>query len=108
MPSRFQELSSTQLQTFPRSQTVFFLPVGPLEDHGPHLPFGLDPATAEKVSEQIAESIEKSMPGWKAILLPALPLGVEGNTHKSKITVRGHVLRDWLVDSCLSLSKEGF
>jgi len=108
MPLRFQDLTTTQLQTLPRSQTVFFMPVGPLEDHGPHLPLGLDALCAQKVSEQTANLIEKSMPGWSAILLPTLPLGIEGNTQKNKIFVRAHVLRDWLVDACLSLNKEGF
>jgi creatinine amidohydrolase len=92
----------------PRAQTVFFFPVGPLEDHGPHLPLGLDLIEATALCRLAAERLEREMPGWNAVLMPAAPLGIDSNTRQLALTVRAHVLRDWLVDACKGLTRAGF
>jgi creatinine amidohydrolase/Fe(II)-dependent formamide hydrolase-like protein len=40
--------------------------------------------------------------------MPAAPLGLDSNTQGLALTVRAHVLRDWLVDSCRGLMRAGF
>lgn len=37
--------------------SVVYLPVGPMEWHGPHLPLGTDPLNAEAVARRVAEKI---------------------------------------------------
>ena len=37
--------------------SVAYLPVGPLEWHGPHMPFGTDPLNAQAVARGVAERI---------------------------------------------------
>jgi creatinine amidohydrolase/Fe(II)-dependent formamide hydrolase-like protein len=101
-------LTSSQLLALPRAKTVFFFPVGPLEDHGPHLPIGMDVLEAQSLSRLAGERLEREMPGWIAILMPATPLGLDSNTQALALTVRPHVLRDWLVDSCRGLMRAGF
>src|SRR5262245_40865058 len=108
MPFEITRMTSVQLKTLVPSQTVFFFAVGPIEDHGPHLPLGLDLFEAQRLCQFTAESLEKEMPGWKAVLMPAAPLGVNSDTTETAITVRGHVLKDWIVDACRSLSRSGF
>ena len=108
MPLYFEKISSTQLESLSREKTAFFFPVGPLEDHGPHLPMGLDLLEAERIALLSAEKTEKEMTGWTVIIMPKAPLGIDSATSKIAITVRGHVLRDWLVDACLGLSRAGF
>jgi creatinine amidohydrolase len=108
VPLRLEELSSTQLSALPRKETVFFFPVGPLEDHGSHLPMGLHLLKSEKLALLAAERLEREKPGWKGVLMPRAPLGIDSVTTGGAITVRGHVLRDWLVDAALGLSREGF
>lgn len=49
--------------------SIFILPLGSLEQHGPHLPLGTDTYIAEEISMRVANSIENS------ILLPVLPYG---------------------------------
>ena len=39
---KIEELSAPQLDAFNRDKTLFILPVGTLEEHGPHLPIGMD------------------------------------------------------------------
>src|SRR4051812_27649026 len=101
-------LRRTELDALPKSQTVFFFGVGPLEDHGPHLRMGLDVAEAEWLCRSAAERLEKEKPGWVGVLMPSVPLGIDSDTTELAITVRPHVLRDWLVDACRSLRRAGF
>lgn len=108
MPLDFNRLTAKQIQELTRDQTVFFFSVGPLEDHGPHLPVGMDVTEAETLSRMAAERLERERPGWIGVIMPAAPLGISSNTSVVKITVRPYVLRDWLVDACLSLKKLGF
>ncbi|OFZ54918.1 MAG: hypothetical protein A2428_00610 [Bdellovibrionales bacterium RIFOXYC1_FULL_54_43] len=108
MPVQFVELSASRIQALPPRQTVFFFPVAPVEDHGPHLPVGLDLAEARALCLRTAERLEKEMPGWAGVIMPDAPLGVESNTKQLAITVRAHVLRDWLLDGCRSLKRAGF
>jgi len=108
MPLEFEKLSAQTLESLPSHQTVFFFSVGPLEEHGPHLPMGLDLLEAKKLCQMSAEKLETDLPGWIGILMPAAPLGVEANTQRLALTVRSHVLRDWLIDACRSLKRMGF
>ncbi len=108
MPIDLLKISASKLQSLPSSNTVFMFPVGPIEDHGPHLPVGLDLFEAREHCIKAGELIENKISGWTAIIMPTAPLGIDSNTLATTITVRPHVLRDWLVDSCRSLVKLGF
>jgi len=108
LPKKLGEICSRDLEALPRSQTVFYFPVGPLEDHGPHLPLGVDLREAEAVCFALATKLEKDLPGWVGVIMPTAPLGSETNTTMLSIYVRPHVLRDWLVDACIALTKRGF
>ena len=107
MPFEFSMLPGSRFHSLVREQTVFFFPVGPLEDHGPHLPMGLDLELATAYAFACGSEFEKKYPDWTAVVMPPAPLGIDANTCAA-VTVRGHVLRDWLVDSCRSLGKQGF
>ncbi len=104
----FERMTADELEALPRLQTVFLFPVGAPEDHGPHLAMGLDCAEAARLCRMTAERIEKDLPGWKAVLMPSAPLGVQNVTTAVALRVRAHVLRDWLVDACRSLERAGF
>jgi creatinine amidohydrolase len=108
MPLELAKISIFQLDSLSRSKTVFYFPVGPLEDHGPHLPLGLDLEEADRLCYLAAQHLEEEMPGWSGVIMPKAPLGIDSNTSRIAITVRPHVLRDWLVDACRSLRKAGF
>lgn len=108
MPFEFTKLNSAQILALPRDQSVFFFPVGPLEDHGPHLPVGLDLREAERLCRLAAERLEREKAGWVGIVMPAAPLGIDSTTTHLAITVRPHVLRDWLVDACRSMMRLKF
>jgi creatinine amidohydrolase len=108
MALEFIRLTSSQLLALPPERTAFFFPVGPLEDHGPHLPLGLDLLEATELCHRAGQRLESEMPGWRAVLMPAAPLAIDTNTKTLALGVRAHVLRDWLVDACQGLTRAGF
>jgi creatinine amidohydrolase len=66
-----------ELNTLP----LAYLPVGPLEWHGPHLPIGTDPLNAEKAAQLAAEATG-------GLIFPALYWGTERE--------RSEEVLDWL------------
>ena len=104
----FEKLKVTELLALPRDKTLFFFALGVHEDHGPHLPLGMDLLESSHLAHQAAERIEGEMAGWTAVLMPALPLSVNSSTTSLALTVRGHVVRDYLVDVCTNLGRNGF
>ena len=39
---KFEEISWKKIDALDRDKTIFFLPIAPMEEHGPHLPVGTD------------------------------------------------------------------
>lgn len=108
MPHELALLTADALRALPRDKTVFFFPVGPLEDHGPGLPMGMNLVEATGLCRRAAERLEKELPGWQGVIMPTAPLGVNADTSEAAIKVRAFVLRDWLVDACRSLGRLDF
>jgi creatinine amidohydrolase/Fe(II)-dependent formamide hydrolase-like protein len=108
MPVEFSSLSRSELEALPKQTTVFFFAVGPLEDHGNHLPMSLDLSEARWLCREAALRLEAEKSGWVGVLMPAAPLGIDSDTTGFALTVRAHVLRDWLVDACKALKRAGF
>ncbi|RLF30549.1 MAG: hypothetical protein DRJ99_02240, partial [Thermoplasmata archaeon] len=38
--TRFEELNWMEIDSLDRDKTIFFQPISPMEEHGPHLPVG--------------------------------------------------------------------
>lgn len=55
---------------------LLIVPLGSLEQHGPHLPLGTDTTIAEHVSRQLCRRARTR--GMSAVLAPALPYGASG------------------------------
>lgn len=54
-------------------RTVIVVPIGSVEEHGPHLPLGLDTFAAEVYAEEIAPHLEQQ--GFEVILAPSIYYG---------------------------------
>lgn len=77
---RFADLNTRDFAALHRNKTVVVVPGGILEEHGPYLPAGSDGIFNGRLTEDLAVEIPKR-PGWKALILPMIPLGagrVEG------------------------------
>ena len=105
---RLEEMSSPALDTLDRARTVIVLTVSPLEEHGPHLPVGVDAITARYFAETIGERLVAARPGWSVVLAPTLHLGSFTFDAVGTVSVRQRVVRDALVDYGASLARAGF
>ena len=54
-------------------RSVVLLPLGAVEQHGPHLPLAVDWLGAEELARRVAPHLERS--GWRPVLAPSLPYG---------------------------------
>jgi creatinine amidohydrolase len=105
---RLEELSMPALDALDRARTLVIVTVSPLEEHGPHLPLGVDAFTARHFAELIAGRVVAERPGWSAVLAPTLYLGSFTFEGVGTITVRQRVVRDVVVDYGGSLARAGF
>jgi creatinine amidohydrolase/Fe(II)-dependent formamide hydrolase-like protein len=104
----FAELTSFEVAMLPREKTVFFICTGSLVDKGPHLPMNATLLCARALAESTGRVILEQLPDHQIVFLPDLPLAVSSAASSLFLGVRGHVLRDALVDQCEALSRSGF
>jgi creatinine amidohydrolase len=100
-PSRLAALTSAELEA--RSERLVVVPVGAVEQHGPHLPLETDTLLATAV----AEAIVARTPG--TLLGPTLELGCSSH-HSSfagTLSLRTETFVGLLVDVCQSLARAG-
>src|SRR5207247_7229877 len=64
-------LEAARLARDPRS--VVLLPLGAIEQHGPHLPLLVDWLGAEELARRVAPHLRRG--GFRPIVLPGLPYG---------------------------------
>src|SRR5207244_9383425 len=81
--------------------------VSPLEEHGPHLPLGVDAMAARHFAESIAGRLVAARPGWTVVLAPTLHLGSFTFDAPGTVRVRERVVRDALVHYDTSLASAG-
>ena len=101
-------MSTPALDALDRARTVILLVVSPLEEHGPHLPLGVDAFAARHFAESMADRLVASRPGWTAVLAPTLHLGSFTFHATGTVTVRQRVVRDAVADYGDSLARAGF
>ncbi len=107
---QMEELSWKKIEDLNKEKTIFFLPISPLEEHGPHLPVGTDFLTAKDTATEAIKSLNKKNPELTYILLPAIPLGYcKFNTDfPGSISVSAKVVRDVIFSVGSSLARHGF
>jgi creatinine amidohydrolase len=103
-----EEMTAPALDALERARTVVILTVSPLEQHGPHLPVGVDALTAWHFARSIAGRLTAQRPGWSAVLAPPLYLGSFTFDSVGTVTVRQRAVRDVVVDYGAALARAGF
>jgi creatinine amidohydrolase len=89
-------------------RAVVILPLGAVEQHGPHLPLLVDWLGAEELARHVAPHLERA--GYRVILAPALPYGASplALTWPGTISLSRATLRRVIVDVVRSLARHGF
>jgi len=111
---RLAELNTEQTRELDKDRTIVPIPGGILEQHGPFLPSFTDGYRNERTTEELASAVV-ARPGWTALVLPTIPLGVGGANElgghfsfPGSYTVRSSTLRAVFVDLASELGEQGF
>jgi creatinine amidohydrolase len=85
------------------SNKTVLIPVGSLEQHGPHLPLGTDSIIAEELANKAGEIL--NIP-----VMPTIPIGFseEHKDFPGTVYVSESRLKDYIEDVCRSLADTGF
>jgi len=105
---RLEEMSTPALDALDRQRTLVIMAVSPLEQHGPHLPVGVDAFTAEYFARAVGERLVAARPGWAVVLAPTLHLGSFTFEAPGTVGVRQRVVRDAVVDYGEAFARHGF
>jgi creatinine amidohydrolase len=87
---RFELLRPEEILEEKRRFPVAYLPLGPLEWHGPHLPLGTDPLTAEAVARRVAEETG-------GVVMPTFFWGTERERDDRMLEYLGLPAGQWIV-----------
>jgi len=100
---KLADLHWPEVTRLEKESIVAVVPVGSMEQHGPHLPFQVDVF----ISSRLAEDVEKRIP--EILLLPPIWTGVSAHhmDFPGTITIRARVFMDLLHDICASLHHHG-
>lgn len=85
-----------------KSGKKIIIPLGSIEQHGPHLPISTDTIIAEYLANQLTKKIS-------SYVLPGIPYGVSFE-HRPffNISISNDVLSELLSQVCISLGENGF
>jgi creatinine amidohydrolase len=117
-PSRtlkLEELRFPQIDRLDRERTMFILPIGMLEEHGPHLPIGSDTFGVMFEADGVAQRISRQLPQWNVVMMPALQYGETGANeiggifvHPGTYGIRHATLRSLVADIGGQVAQNGF
>ena len=104
----FRDQSWPQLHEALERKTLLILPVGTIEEHGPHLPVDTDARIAEAYGQGLAEALHHEIP---LLLMDTIRYGYSMEIMKKwpgTIVVRSRVFMDYVFDVCRSVLEMGF
>ncbi|RUM88670.1 MAG: creatininase family protein [Thermodesulfatator sp.] len=100
---RMEEMTSPEVEALAREGVPVILPLGSVEEHGPHLPLATDLYTAYGVAELAAQR-------GRALVAPPVYYGLCRSTseHPGTVSLRGETLRALVLDLLKGFFKQGF
>lgn len=108
MIHNIEKLSYPQIEALDRKETVMIISVSPLEEHGPHLPIGVDAMDARFFAEYTAKMLVKEFPDYDVLLFPVIPLGTQVYKHIGSFFIKQHTLHDIVYQTGKSFALYGF
>jgi creatinine amidohydrolase/Fe(II)-dependent formamide hydrolase-like protein len=105
LPFIWGELTWPQAEKYLEHMDVAILPVGAIEQHGPHLPLDTDSFDAEYLAKQVAAACSKPRP----LVLPLIPYGVSyhHDGFKGTISINNDTLSNLVYEIGMSLAGNG-
>ena len=107
---KFEELNWKQIDGLDRNKTIFFLPINPMEEHGPHLPIGTDFLIARDAAVEAIKILNKKNPELTYVLMHPIPIGSceFATDFPGTISVSSKVVRDVVYSTGSYMASHGF
>ena len=105
--SEFEELNSENVRS-KAAASVLFLPVGTVEQHGPHLPLTVDIEIPARIAAAVAEKVSGYVAPAMVYGARSLPQSGGSPELPGTIRVRGSVLTEYLKDVISGYVSMGF
>ena len=112
---KLEELTWPQVDALDRERTLFILPVGMIEEHGPHLPVGADTLGVIYEADGASRRVSRALPAWNIVMMPPLHYGQGGANgvggrliHPGTYTIRESTLRSLVADLGGQLAQNRF
>jgi creatinine amidohydrolase len=112
---KLEELRWPQIDALDRAQTLFILPVGMIEQHGPHLPVGADTIGVTYEANETSMRVSRALPDWNVVMMPAVNYGQSGANqlgdmpiHPGTYAIRQSTLRSLVADLGGQVAQNGF
>ena len=101
----YNEMCWPEIKEVVKEKRVAILPVGAIENHGPHLPLDADTVIVEEVCKRAAKKMEKDV-----AVLPVVPYGLSVHhiDFPGTITIKVPTFTEYIQDICKSLAFHGF
>lgn len=105
---RLEELSWPQVEELPKETTALVMVLGPIEQHGPHLPLGTDIYVAQEMVNRMVPICEEE--GWTVVEVPPVYYvpAVLSRKYPGSVSVRKHHFGLYLEDIMVSHAETGF
>jgi creatinine amidohydrolase len=104
----FEKLSCPEIDALPREKTVIFLAISPLEEHGPHLPVGVDFFNASFFARRSAENLASARPDLNVLLYPPIPIGANTFRFVGSVWIKMRTLKRMILEITRSLARFRF
>ena len=112
---KLEELTWPQIDALDRQRTLFILPVGMIEQHGPHLPVGADTIGVTYEANGASTRVSRALPDWNVVMMPAVNYGQSGANqlgdmpiHPGTYAIRQSTLRSLVADLGGQIAQNGF
>jgi creatinine amidohydrolase len=112
---KLEELNWTQIDSLKRERTLVLLPVGMLEEHGPHLPVGADTFGVLYEASGVSRGVSQALSDWNIVMMPPINYGHAGANvigdvlvHPGTYGIRQSTLRSLVADVGGQLAQNGF
>ena len=102
---KLEELTWPEIDALDRERTLFILPVGMIEEHGPHLPVGADTLGVTYEANGASRRVGEALPDWNVVVMPPVTYGQGGANvlgdrlvHPGTYAIRQSTLRSLVAD----------
>ncbi len=112
---RLAQMTAFEVAALDPSRTLFILPVGTVEEHGPHLPLAADTYATEFIVAGMTRALGDALGGWSFIIMPTQAYSTEGanilagmQVHRGTYGIRAETLRAIIADLGGQVAQNGF